>query len=98
MKHAIRNWSEYNVGLKQKGSLTFMTIKSVYHQPGRQTQELLDSLLMLMNVNLDVRIRRHRRKKWKREANYHRRSLAKTIMFRQKTIFGGKVRAGKFEN
>jgi transposase len=281
MKHTIRNWSEYNAGLKQRGSLTFwleesvleswynsslsgkrgasndysdiaiitfMTIKSVYRQPGRQTQGLLESLLMLMNVNLDVpdhstvsrrlhkleislpvipksgsvhmvvdstgikvygegewktrqhgiskrrtwrklhlgidestgeiiaavvttndvhdgevlkdlleqveieleqvtgdgaydhshcydeidekgaravipprkdaviwqhgncqapphprdenlrHIRRHGRKKWKREANYHRRSLAETTMFRQKAIFGGKVRARKFEN
>jgi hypothetical protein len=43
-------------------------------------------------------VRRHGRKKWKQEANYHRRSLAETTMFRQKAIFGGKVRARKFEN
>jgi hypothetical protein len=43
-------------------------------------------------------IRLHGRKQWKRETNYHRRSLAETTMFRQKAIFGGKVRARKFEN
>jgi Transposase DDE domain len=43
-------------------------------------------------------IRKHGRKKWKRDANYHRRSLAETAMFRFKAIFGGKVRSRKFEN
>ncbi|NJN49267.1 MAG: IS5 family transposase [Alkalinema sp. RL_2_19] len=43
-------------------------------------------------------IRKHGRKKWKRDANYHRRSLAETTMFRFKTIFGGKLRSRKFDN
>jgi transposase len=43
-------------------------------------------------------IRRHGRKKWKRDANYHRRSLAETTMYRLKAIFGGKVRSRKFDN
>jgi transposase len=43
-------------------------------------------------------IRKHGRKKWKRDAHYHRRSLAETTMFRFKTIFGGKVRSRKFDN
>jgi hypothetical protein len=43
-------------------------------------------------------IRKHGRKKWKRDANYHRRSLAETAMFRFKAIFGGKVRSRKFDN
>lgn len=43
-------------------------------------------------------IRKHGRKKWKRDANYHRRSLAETTMFRLKAIFGGKLRSRKFEN
>jgi transposase len=43
-------------------------------------------------------IRKHGRQKWKRDANYHRRSLAETTMFRFKTIFGGKVRSRKFDN
>jgi transposase len=43
-------------------------------------------------------IRKHGRKKWKRDANYHRRSLAETTMFRLKAIFGGKVRSRKFNN
>ena len=36
------------------------------------------------------RIRLVGRAKWKREVNYHRRSLAETTMFRCKTAFGGK--------
>jgi transposase len=43
-------------------------------------------------------IRKHGREKWKREAKYHRRSLAETTMFRFKTIFGGKLRSRKFDN
>lgn len=43
-------------------------------------------------------IRKHGRKKWKRDSNYHRRSLAETVMFRLKAIFGGKVRSRTFDN
>lgn len=43
-------------------------------------------------------IRKRGRKKWKKEAHYHRRSLAETTMFRLKTIFGGKVRSRRFDN
>jgi hypothetical protein len=43
-------------------------------------------------------IRKHGRKKWKRDSNYHRRSLAETTMFRFKTIFGGSLSARKFDN
>ena len=43
-------------------------------------------------------IRKHGRKKWKRDFNYHRRSLAETTMFRFKTIFGGKLSARNFDN
>lgn len=43
-------------------------------------------------------IRQHGRKAWKRQSNYHRRSLAETTMFRLKTIFGGKVRSRSFNN
>ena len=43
-------------------------------------------------------IRQHGRKKWKRDSNYHRRSLAETTMFRFKTIFGGNLSSRKFDN
>lgn len=42
-------------------------------------------------------IRRKGRRQWKREAGYHRRSLAETQVFRVKMIFGERVRARKFE-
>jgi IS5 family transposase len=44
------------------------------------------------------RIRKAGRKAWKRESNYHRRSLAETTMFRFKTIFGGNLSSRKFSN
>jgi Transposase DDE domain len=43
-------------------------------------------------------IRKHGRKKWKRDSGYHRRSLAETTMFRFKTIFGGNLSSRKFDN
>jgi hypothetical protein len=43
-------------------------------------------------------VRKHGRKKWKQDADYHRRSLSETAMFRHKTAFGGKVLSRKFEN
>lgn len=43
-------------------------------------------------------IRKHGRKKWKRDANYHRRSLSETTMFRFKAIFGGTLSSRTFDN
>ncbi len=43
-------------------------------------------------------IRKHGRKKWKRDFGYHRRSLAETTMFRFKVIFGGNFTTRKFDN
>jgi IS5 family transposase len=43
------------------------------------------------------RIRRVGRAAWKRESNYHRRSLAETQVFRVKMIFGERVSARSFE-
>jgi hypothetical protein len=43
-------------------------------------------------------IRKHGRKKWKRDSGYHRRSIAETTMFRFKTIFGGNLRSRRFDN
>lgn len=43
-------------------------------------------------------IRKHGRPKWKREMNYHQRSLAETGMFRFKTIFTDKLQSRKQEN
>ena len=39
------------------------------------------------------RVRTVGRARWKRESDYHRRSLAETAMFRLKTIFGAVLRA-----
>lgn len=87
MKQVIRNWSEYNAGLKQRGSLSFwvsedvlaawvipeltgkrgaspfysdlaimtmVTLKSVFHLAGRQTQGFVESLFELMAIELSV--------------------------------------------
>jgi len=38
-------------------------------------------------------IRKHGRQAWKRDSNYHRRSLSETAVFRLKTIFGDRLSA-----
>jgi len=43
-------------------------------------------------------IRKHGRKKWKEESNYHRRSLAETAVFRFKTTFSDKLQSRKIDN
>jgi hypothetical protein len=42
-------------------------------------------------------IRKHGRKQWKQDSGYHIRSLAETVMFRLKTIFGDKLSARLLE-
>jgi IS5 family transposase len=42
-------------------------------------------------------IRRKGRAQWKRDSNYHRRSLAETAVFRVKMIFGERVSARSFD-
>jgi hypothetical protein len=39
-----------------------------------------------------------RRKLWKQENNYHRRSLIETMMSRMKSVFGDQMRSRSFEN
>ncbi len=43
-------------------------------------------------------VRRTGRAKWKRESNYHRRSIAETAVFRYKTIFTDKLQSRKLDN
>jgi len=42
-------------------------------------------------------IRKHGRRAWKKDSNYHQRSLAETAMFRMKVIFGDKLSTRLFE-
>ncbi len=44
------------------------------------------------------RVRQVGRKQWKKESNYHRRSLAETTMFRFKTIFGDRLQTRHVNN
>lgn len=44
------------------------------------------------------RIRKVGRKQWKRESNYHRRSLSETQVFRFKTIFGDRLQTRQIDN
>lgn len=42
-------------------------------------------------------IRRHGRKKWKRDTNYHRRALVETAVYGFKTIFGNTLASRTLE-
>ncbi len=42
--------------------------------------------------------REEKLKAWKKDNNYHRRSLIETMMFRMKTVFGDQMRSRSFEN
>jgi len=44
------------------------------------------------------RIQEVGRKEWKKETNYHRRSLVETAMYRLKIIFGPKLHSRTFDN
>jgi hypothetical protein len=85
-QYRIRNWSEYNAGLKQWGSLTLIWQHGNCKGKPHQRDENLRA------------IRQHGRKRWKQDSGYHRRSLAETTMFRFKTILGGNLSARKFDN
>ena len=61
-------------------------------QPGNSRKERL-----IRDENLRA-VRKKGRPKWKREANYHRRSLAETGVFRFKTIFTDKLQSRNQDN
>jgi hypothetical protein len=65
--------------------------------PPRRTGRLrpVDERFRARDSNLR-RIRQVGRKQWKRESQYHRRSLVETAMMRQKTIFGSGLSSRRF--
>jgi hypothetical protein len=67
--------------------------------PPRRTGRLhpADERLRARDKNLR-RIRKVGRKKWKRESQYHRRSLVETAIWRMKTIFGSSLSSRRFQN
>jgi hypothetical protein len=67
--------------------------------PPRRTGRLrpADERFRARDSNLR-RIKQVGRKQWKRESQYHRRSLVETAMMRQKTIFGSGLSSRRFHN
>lgn len=61
-------------------------------QHGNSKQERLDRDEHLRSI------RKNGRAEWKRQSQYHRRSIAETAMFRFKTIFGERLGARVFES
>ena len=54
-----------------------------------------DEVITFMNTGED---KDEQRRVWKKENNYHRRSLVETMMSRMKSIFGDQMRSQHFEN
>lgn len=52
---------------------------------------------LIRDENLRV-VRKKGRAKWKRESDYHRRSIAETAVFRYKTIFTDKLQSRELDN
>jgi hypothetical protein len=67
--------------------------------PPRRTARLnpRDERFIARDKNIR-RIRKAGRKKWKKLAKYHRRSLVETAMMRMKTIFGSGLSSRRFHN
>lgn len=54
-----------------------------------------DNTILFMHAGED---KEKQRRLWKKENNYHRRSLVETMMSRMKSIFGDQMRTRSFEN
>ena len=63
--------------------------------PPRETAVITDAGQWDAREDAVRRIGEIGRAAWKQEVNYHRRSLAETMMFRQKTIFGDHLSSRK---
>ena len=57
-----------------------------------------DNLLDLDPNHILEQIEQKRRKKWKQESGYHRRSLSETAMYRFKTIFGSELYSRRLDS
>ena len=54
-----------------------------------------DNTIIFINTGKN---KEEQRRLWKKENNYHRRSLVETMMSRMKSIFGDQMRSRNFEN
>lgn len=109
-KDAIANWTTNDLTGEPGASPiytdlaieTMASVQAIYRLAGRQTQGFLQhgnrkTERHICDENLR-RVRKVGRKQWKKESNYHRRSLAETTMFRFKTIFGDRLQSRRAEN
>jgi hypothetical protein len=81
---------------------TMLSVKEVFHRPGRATGGWVCPLLVWLHAALDVpdraplprpygMMRQHGRAHRKRQSGNHRRSWAETTIFRLKTLFGDRL-------
>jgi len=95
-KFRIRNWSQYNNALANRGSITFWfdddAIRSwiSFSRPGKRGKPRTYGEACILCMLL---LKKEGRKKWKKQIGYHRRSLVETAFFRLKTIFSDKLRS-----
>lgn len=101
-QYRVRNWSEYNKGLKQNGAFDrcycydYIEARGAIAgiPPQRNAKIWFHGNRKAPPHPRDENLRKIRlvgRAEWKRQIGYHRRSIAETTMFRCKTALGGKV-------
>jgi hypothetical protein len=139
MKFRVRNWAEYDAGLRCRGSLTLwvapevldgwqavrrtaaggqsshsrlaietgMMLRLAFHLALRQTEGLMVSIFVLLDVPLSTpdhstlsrrartmeSISKGGRLGWQEETDYGQRALVETAMGRYKAIIGPRLRA-----
>ena len=87
---------------------TAITLRLVFHLPLRQTEGFLNSLFEMMDLDLsapdhttlsrrsqqlNVKLRKIGRRRWKKESGYHRQGTVENAFFRYKLIVGDRLRA-----
>ena len=101
-KYRIRNWSEYNKALVQRGSITIWfspeaSQKWLGGKEGKRERPKKysdEALFMIRGLGDDDEARRI----WKKLIGYHRRSLVETAMYRFKTLMGNSLTSRKMVN
>lgn len=89
----------YRVAYKRKAKAVFPPQRDAIVQRNKIRKDpALGQRDATIRFILEGEDREAQRKRWKIENNYHRRSLAETMMWRMKSIFGDQMRSKTLEN
>ena len=94
-RYRIRNWRDYNSALVRRGSLALRVEQRSLDKWREQRARVGRGRRRTCSDAAVLRGREVGRSEWKKEAGYHRRSLAETAMMRFKTAFSDRLKAGE---